>query len=142
MWNLTEHSELKNKGGIWQFSNAQWALPMGGAEGVIEIKNSSEVEIETNKPTVLGIQNLTPESGSDVHLEPFDATKSDVQKWLINDSDEQGWFTITNPKTGVMLSAQEPGKPAKVKGKRLNIFQEEPIIKQLIRCNFRDWLKY
>ena len=115
MWNLTEQSELKNKGGIWQFSNAQWALPMEGAEGVIEIKNSSEGE--TNKPTVLGIQNLTPESGSDVHLEPFDTTKSDVQKWLIGDSDEQGWFTITNPKTGVMLSALEPGKPAKVKGK-------------------------
>ena len=131
MWNLTVHSELKNKGGIWQFSNAQWALPMVGAEGVIEIKNSSEGE--TNKPTVLGIQNLTPESGSDVHLERFNTTKSDVQKWLIGDSDEQGWFTITNPKSGVMLTAQEPGKSAKVKGKRLNIFQEEPIIKQLIR---------
>ena len=131
MWNLTEQSELKNKGGIWQFSNSQWSLPMEGAEGVIEIKNSSEGE--TNKPTVLGIQNLTPESGSDVHLEPFDTTKSDVQKWLIGDSDEQGWFTITNPKTRVMLSALEPGKSAKVKGKRLNIFQEEPIIKQLIR---------
>ena len=131
MWNLTDQSELKNKGGIWQFSNSQWSLPMEGAEGVIEIKNSSEGE--TNKPTVLGIQNLTPESGSDVHLEPFDTTKSDVQKWLIGDSDEQGWFTITNPKTRVMLSALEPGKSAKVKGKRLNIFQEEPIIKQLIR---------
>ena len=131
MWNFTDQSELKNKGGIWQFSNSQWSLPMEGAEGVIEIKNSSEGE--TNKPTVLGIQNLTPESGSDVHLEPFDTTKSDVQKWLIGDSDEQGWFTITNPKTGVMLSALEPGKSAKVKGKRLNIFQEEPIIKQLVR---------
>ena len=112
MWNLTGQSELKNKGGIWQFSNVQWALPVGGVEGVIEIKNSSE----TNKPTVLGIQNLTPESGSDVHLEPFDTTKSDVQKWLIGDSDEQGWFTITNPHSRVMLTAQKPGKPAKVKG--------------------------
>ena len=133
MWNLTIHSELKNKGGIWQFSNAQWALPMVGAEGVIEIKNSSEGEIKTNKPIVLGIENMTPESGSDVVLEPFDTTKSDLQKWLIGDIDEHGWFTITNPKTGVMLSALEPGKSAKVKGKRLNIFQEEPIIKQLIR---------
>ena len=91
---------------------------MGRAEGVIEIKNSSEFEIDANKPTVLGIQNLTPESGSDVHLEPFNASKSDVQKWLIGDSDEQGWFTITNPKTGLMLTAQKPGKPAKVKGNR------------------------
>ena len=124
MWNLTEQSELKNKGGIWQFSSAQWALPMEGAEGVVEIKNSFEGEIETNKPIVLGIENLTPESGCDVVLELFDTTKSDVQKWLIGDSDEQGWFTITNPKTGVMLSALEPGKSAKVKGKRLNIFQE------------------
>ena len=106
---------------------------MGGAEGVIEIKNSSKGEIETNKPIVLGIENLNPESGSDVVLEPFDTTKSDLQKWLIGDIDVQGWFTITNPKTGVMLSALEPGKSAKVKGKRLNIFQEEPIIKQLIR---------
>ena len=104
---------------------------MVGAEGVIEIKNSSEGE--TNKPTVLGIQNLTPESGSDVRLEPFDTAKSDVQKWLIGDSDEQGWFTITNPKTGVMLSALEPGKPAKVKGNRLNIFEEDLITKKLIR---------
>ena len=112
MWNLTEQSELQNKGGIWQFSNAQWALPIGGAEGVIEIKNSSEGGIETNKPTVLGIQ----EPGSDVHLELFDTKKSDLQKWLIGDSDEQGWFTITNPKTGLMLTAQKPGKPAKVKG--------------------------
>ena len=106
---------------------------MVGAEGVIEIKNSPEVEIETNKPTVLGIKNLTPESGSDVHLESFDTTRSDVQKWLINEHDDQGWFTITNPKSGMMLSAQEPGKPPKVKGNRLNIFQEEPITKQLIR---------
>ena len=133
MWNLTVHSELKNKGGIWQFSNAQWALPMGGAEGVIEIKNSSEGKIETNKPIVLGIENTTPESGSDVVLELFDTTKNDVQKWLIGDNDEDGWFTITNPKTGLMLSALEPGKPAKVKGNSLNIFQEEPIKNQLIR---------
>ena len=142
MWNLTVHSELKNKGGIWQFSNAQWALPMVGAEGVIEIKNSSESEIETNKPIVLGIENLTPESGSDVVLEPFDTTKSDLQKWLIGDIDEHGWFTITNSKTGVMLSALEPGKPAKVKGNRLNIFEEDLITKKLIRGNFRDLPKY
>ena len=131
MWNLTEQSELKNKGGIWQFSNSQWSLPMVGAEGVIEFKNSSEGE--TNKPTVLGIRNLTPESGSDVVLEPFDTTKSDLQKWLIGGIDEHGWFTITNSKTGVMLSALEPGKPAKVKGNRLNIFEEDLITKKLIR---------
>ena len=109
---------------------------MGGAEGVIEIKNLSEGKIETNKPIVLGIQNLTPESGSDVVLEPFDTTKSDLQKWLIGDIDEHGWFTITNSKTGVMLSALEPGKPAKVKGNRFNIFEEDLITKKAHQMKF------
>ena len=96
---------------------------MVGAEGVIEIKNSSEGEIKTNKPIVLGIENMTPESGSDVVLEPFDTTKSDLQKWLIGDIDEHGWFTITNPKSGLILTAK-PDKSAQVKGKRTNILPD------------------
>ena len=116
MWNLTPDYKLKTKGGIWLFTDSQWSLPIQGAEGVIEIKNSSEGELETLKPTVLGIQKLTPESGSDVHLELLDETRSDGQKWLISQSNDPDYFTITNPKTGLMLTAQEPDKPAKVKG--------------------------
>ena len=110
LWKLTIDSTLENKGGIWQFSNAQWTLPPQGTEGVIETKNSSKV---------LGIDNLTPKSGSVVLLESFDTKKSDVQKWFVEQSDEQGWLTITNPKSGLMLTAQKSGKPAKVKGRRV-----------------------
>lgn len=91
---------------------------MQEAEGVIEIKNSAEGKLKTIKPTVLGIQTLVPESGSVVVLESLDKTKIDGQKWLIGQPDEQGWFTITNPKSGLMLTAQGPDKPAKIKGKR------------------------
>ena len=113
LWNLTNDSKLENKGGIWQFSNAQWTLPPQGTEGVIETKNSSKV---------LGIDNLTPKSGSVVLLESFDTKKSDVQKWFVEQSDEQGWFTITNPKSGLILTAQKSDKPAKVKGRRAKCF--------------------
>ena len=115
LWKLTNDSKLENKGGIWQFSNAQWTLPPQGTEGVIETKNSSKV---------LGIDNLTPKSGSVVLLESFDTKKSDVQKWFVEQSDEQGWFTITNLKTGLILTAQKSDKPAKVKGRRAKkVFQ-------------------
>ena len=113
LWKLTNDSKLKNKGGIWQLSDTQLTLPLQGSEGVIETKNSSEV---------LGIENLTPKSGSVVHLESLDERKSDGQKWLIDQSDEQGWFTITNPKSGLLLTAQKSDKPAKVKGRKANIF--------------------
>ena len=113
LWKLTADSKLKNKGGIWQFSNTQWTLPPQGAEGVIETKDSSKV---------LGIDNLTPKSGSVVLLESFDTTKSDVQKWFVEQSDEQGWLTITNPKSGLMLTAQKSAKPPKVKGRRAQCF--------------------
>ena len=109
MWNLTTDSKLKNKGGIWQFSNTQWTLPLQGAEGVIETKDSSKV---------LGIDKSTPESGSVVLLETLDTKKSHVQKWFVEKSDEQGWFTITNLKSGLMLTAQKSDKPPKVKGRR------------------------
>jgi hypothetical protein len=89
LWSLTNDSKLKNKGGIWQFSNTQWTLPPQGSEGVIETKNSSEV---------LGIVNLIPESGSVVLLESLDTKKSNVQKWFIGQIDKD-WFTITNLKT-------------------------------------------
>ena len=108
MWNLTNDSKLENKGGIWQFSNAQWTLPPQGTEGIIETKNSSKV---------LSIDNLTPKSGSVVLLESLATNKSDVQKWFVEQSDEQGWFTITNLKSGLMLTAQKSDKPAKVKGR-------------------------
>ena len=91
LWNFTNDSKLKNKGGlggIWQFSNTQWTLPLQGAEDVIETKNSSEV---------LGIVNLIPESGSVVLLESLDTKKSDVQIWFIGQIDKD-WFTITNLK--------------------------------------------
>jgi hypothetical protein len=110
---LTTDSKLKNKGGIWQFSNTQWTLPRPGAEGVIETKNSSKV---------LGINNLPPKSGSVVLLEPLNTNKSDVQKWIVEQSDEQGWFTITNLNSGLMLTAQKSDKPAKVKGRRAKCF--------------------
>ena len=110
LWKLTIDSTLENKGGIWQFSNAQWTLPTQGTEGVIETKNSSKV---------LGIDKLTPESGSVVLLQSLDANKSDIQKWFVEKSDEQGWFTITNPNSGLMLTAQKSDKPAKVKGRRV-----------------------
>ena len=110
LWKFTNDSKLKNRGGVWQFSDIQWTLPMQGAEGVIETKNSSKV---------LVIKNLIPESGFDVNLESLDTKKSDVQKWFIGQSDQQGWFTITNPKSGLMITrAQKSDKPAKVKGRR------------------------
>ena len=113
LWNFTNDSKLKNKGGIWQFSNTQWTLPLQGIEAVIETKNSSKV---------LGIDNLTPKSGSVVLLESLDTKKSDVQKWIVEQSDEQGWFTITNPKSRLILTAQKSDKPAKVKGRRAKCF--------------------
>ena len=88
LWNFTNDSKLKNKGGIWQFSNTQWTLPLQGTDGVIETKNSSKV---------LGIVDLIPESGSVVLLESLDTKKSDVQKWFIGQIDKD-WFTITNLK--------------------------------------------
>ena len=113
LWSLTNDFKLKNKGGIWQFSNTQCTLPPQGAEGVIETRHSSKV---------LGINNLPPKPGSVVLLEPLNTNKSDVQKWLVEQSDEQGWFTITNPKTGLILTAQKSDKPAKVKGRRAKCF--------------------
>ena len=98
-------------------------MPPQGSEGVIETKNSSEV---------LSIDNLAPKSGSVVLLESLNLKKSDVQKWIVEQSDELGWFTITNPKSGLILTAQKSDKPAKVKGRRakcfIYLFRKEPIV--------------
>ena len=122
LWKFTNDSRLKNKGGIWEFSDTQWTLPSQGQEGVIEKKHSSKV---------LGIENLIPKSGSVVHLESLEAKKNDAQTWLIDERNDQDWFTITNPKSGLILTAK-PDKSAQVKGKRTNILPDN--FKSII-CN-------
>ena len=87
--------KLINKGGVWQFQNTSWLLPSEGLEGTIEDKTTGKV---------LHIQRFS--SGSKpVRMRSRDPKKSEKQNWVIGKTNDDGWFTITNQKSGYVLSS-------------------------------------
>ena len=89
--------KLKNKGGVWQFNETTWTMPVEGSEGNIGNKDANEV---------LGLRKVIVKSGAKVEMQSRNKTISDVQQWLIGKMNEDGWFTIVNSKSKLVLTAQ------------------------------------
>ena len=87
--------KIVNKGWDWQFQNETWVLPSVGSEGNIEHNTTGQV---------LGLKRDRTKSGTRVVMESRDKPISEEQTWLIGEKDENGFFVITNPKSGFVLS--------------------------------------
>ena len=85
-------SKLINRNFLhWPFESTEpYVLPNEGTEGYIEHPDGM----------VLGILSNTT-----VVLEEKSSPISDEQKWLRGSMDANDWFTLTNPKSGKVLTA-------------------------------------
>ena len=89
--------KLENKGGLWQFNDTVWTMPVEGAEGNIENESLKKV---------LGIQSTTVMSGTAVKMQLRNKTIASGQKWLIGKKDGNGWFSIIHTKSKLILTTQ------------------------------------
>ena len=79
-----------NSTGGWL--NKHWILPEENAEGYIEASDE-----------VLGVLNLT-DPNSVVELEARIIPISEGQKWYRGKTHKNGWFLLTNPRSGHVLT--------------------------------------
>ena len=113
MWKFTQDMKLTNKGGNWKYQNKLWSIPEEGREGNI---------IDTKSAKVLGPRKRKDgQYGDKISLKLRQTPLSDSQKFLIGKKDEDGWFTITNPLSGNVLTSQTISKIL-INGKILLIF--------------------
>ena len=89
--------KLENKGGIWQFNDTVWTMPVEGAEGNIENESSRKV---------LGIQSRPAITGTTVKMQLRNKTIASGQKWLIGKNYGNSWFSIVHTKSKLILTAQ------------------------------------
>ena len=97
LWKYTHDKKLINHGDESSGSllNKYWTLPEENAEGYIEASDK-----------VLGIKNSTVclSQSQDVRLEARIVAISEKQKWHRGTANENGWFLLTNPHSGKVLT--------------------------------------
>lgn len=76
---------------IWIYENETWSIPKEGKEGYIRIQDTDIVM------SVVG-----QSAGSKVILEV--KNNSPNQKWLRSQGDQEGWFSLKNPLSGLFLN--------------------------------------
>ena len=111
LWKLTNNSYstgyLQNRNGTWKYGDKIFTIPDEGTSGIIK---DQVWGIEHG--LVLGLMNetLLPNNahGNPVILEEKNKQISDGQTWLRSNSDENGWFTLQNPTSGLYLTGH-PG---------------------------------
>lgn len=81
-------SKLENIGENWKYEAQRWNLPSEGSTGQIQAASGK----------VLGV------NGNNVELQNSD--DSDQQSWTRTNSNSQGYFTLQNPLTGKLLTAE------------------------------------
>ena len=86
--------KLENLAGIWA-STANWELPSEGSTG--KIKN-------VDRNMVLGAEHNAMVTGTKVIMEEM-VKNSAGQLWKIGDANSSGYFNITNPSSGKVLTA-------------------------------------
>ena len=97
IWRLTGEMKLENgKEGKWKFDDKVWIVPPEGEISYIKDWSSGKV---------LGISNIVSETEKLVVLQSEADPLSDNQKWLRSHYDEDGFFTLTNPSSGKILTA-------------------------------------
>ena len=89
--------KLENgKEGKWSFADKVWIVPPEGEISYIKDWSSGQV---------LGIPNIVSGTEKLVVLQSEANPLSDNQKWLRSHYDEDGFFTLTNPSSGKILTA-------------------------------------
>ena len=71
----------------------RWTLPIEGHVGYIE----------SSSGLVLGVQNDSTTSGTNVDIETKKEPISEGQMWIKGKATVNGWFTLTNPNSGKNL---------------------------------------
>ena len=94
LWKYTNDKKLINRlyGGDESYLNTYWILPEENAEGYIEASDE-----------VLGVLDLS-DPISNVELEARIIPISDEQKWYRGSADKNGWFLLSNPPSGKVLT--------------------------------------
>ena len=88
--------------------NKSWILPEENAEGYIESSDK-----------VLGVLNLT-DPYSNVTLEPRIIPISEGQIWYRGTANKYGWFVVTNPYSGHVLTAVWIGSDLETEAMEIN----------------------
>ena len=76
------------------FMNKKWMLPAEGEEGYIQESNGK----------VLGVLDGSIESDTEVVLQAKNESMKGGQLWLRGLANSNGWFTLTNPNSGKLLT--------------------------------------
>ena len=99
-WNHLKHSKQlvnKNIGREWKYGKKKWIIADEGTEGTIEDQDSGYV---------LGlVENSNTNAGTMVILQEKNASTIGTQTWLRTKANSEGFFLITNPATGKVLTA-------------------------------------
>ena len=94
LWKYTNDKKLINYyyESAGSYLNKHWTLPEENAEGYIEASDE-----------VLGVLDLS-DPISNVELEARIIPISDEQKWYRGSADKNGWFLLSNPPSGKVLT--------------------------------------
>lgn len=85
----------------WVYDSTDpYVLPNEGAEGYVEHPNGTVLGILSSHNNIMLNDTLNM-----VVLEEKSSAITDDQKWLRGTSDNNDWFTLTNPKSGKVLTA-------------------------------------
>ena len=89
------NEELLNKvyGWFGSLYGRRWTIPIEGHVGYIE----------SSSGLVLGVQNDSTTSGTNVDIETKKEPISEGQMWIKGKATVNGWFTLTNPNSGKNL---------------------------------------
>jgi len=96
---------LENLAGIWA-STANWELPSEGSTGKIKNVDRNMVlgKVLVEPTLVLGVEHNAMVTGTKVIMEEM-VKNSAGQLWKIGDANSSGYFNITNPSSGKVLTA-------------------------------------
>ena len=86
--------KLQSKNGCWKYSDKVWNLPSEGEVGIIEDQASGKV-----------LNILEEINGTEVILDDKTEPISDGQKWVRGKANAEHWYTLTNVKSGKVLTA-------------------------------------
>ena len=100
-WTFTKDKRVVNRGTSWMYEDLIWSVPNEDDEGYI-------VDQESKK--VLGIDGENC-LGSKVRLQLKENPGSPDQKWERSTTNEKGFFTLRNLKSGLFLNNVQEDEP-------------------------------
>ena len=120
MWRLLDNSyntgNLQNRNGSWKYQDRIWTIPSEGTNDIIK-----DQVWGLGHGKVLGLMNdtLLPNNadGTEVILVVKDEQNCNGQQWFRGKSDENGWFTLRNPTSGLFLTGKPGDANPTIEGK-------------------------